>query len=308
MGGNKIMPSIFESSANPLQATLQAGVEVLSQDQIITFTKYIQLVLPADGFIFWAKTTNTIDVKGSLHFAGDQNQNEDETVGKSHVIFTSESEINAFTDIAPTEMFIGTFGELRFSFNHKKNFYQQASLWHYVGDAIYPAMLSQFLDTASDFDNINPVVSNSLPIFLQLNRYFPMYPSFAIPANIQPPYGSVHIDPSGTEAIQSIPFIDPITSHYQLTSDMVRITIYGERNTNVLDFQDYLYQNSLDTDNWGLMNTPVVQDEKRTQSEYNILAQKKTFTMKVSYYQTRVNDIARQLILSAKITFIEEGI
>lgn len=302
------MPKVSEAQANPLQATLQAGLETLSQDQTITFTKYNQLILPADGFIFWVKSNVTMNVKGSFHFSGDQNQNEDETLGQSHVIFTSEQEINAFTDISPTSMWIGTFNNLRFAFNHKKNFYQQASLWHYVGDAIYAAMNTQFLDNASDFDNIIPVVSNSLPIFLALNEKFPMYPSFALPANLNPPYASVHIDPTSTQAIQSVPLLNELYSHYQLATDNVRITIYGERNTNALDFQDYLYQNSLDTDNWGLMNTPVIQDEKRTQSEYGILAQKKTFTMKVSYYQTRVNDIARQLILTAKVNFIEEGL
>lgn len=302
------MPNVFEVSANPLQATLQAGLETLSQDQTITFTKYTQLVLPSDGYVFWVKTSQTMVVKGSFHFSGDQQQNEDETLGQSHVIFTSETEINDFTNISPNNMWIGDFNSIRFAFNHKKNFYVQASLYHYVGDAIYAAMSTQFLETAEDFDNITPVVSNSLPLFLQLNRFFLMFPSFIVPANTPPPYATVHIEPSSTEAIQAVPFIDPLGSHYQLTSDIVRITIYGERNTNALDFQDYLYQNSLDTDNWGLMNTPVIQDEKRTQSEYNIIAQKKSFTMKVSYYQTRVNDLARQQILLAKVKFIEEGI
>jgi len=41
---------------------------------------------------------------------------------------------------------------------------------------------------------------------------------------------------------------------------------------------------------------PVMQDEKMTQSELGIMAQKKVITFEVSYYQTTVNDIARQLI------------
>lgn len=297
------MPSISEGQANPLQATLQAGIDVLSQHQEIVFTQYHQLVLPTDGCIFWAKTVNTMAVQGSLHFSGDQSQSEDETLGMSHIIFSSEKEINAFTNIEPATMWIGEYDGTRFAFNHKKNFYQQSGLWHYMGDAIYAAMSSQFLESAADFDNIIPVVSNSLPIFLALNKFFPIYPSFLVPANTPPPYAVVHIDPASTQAIQSAPLIDSFSAHHQLATDEVKITIYGERNTSALDFQDYLFQNSVDSDDWGLMNCPVIQDEKRTQSEYGIIAQKKTFTMKVSYYQTRANDIARQLILSSIVKF-----
>ena len=51
------------------------------------------------------------------------------------------------------------------------------------------------------------------------------------------------------------------------------------------------------------MNMPVVRDEKRIQSELNAIAQKKSLTFEVSYYQNRMNDIARQLILSAVPSF-----
>lgn len=305
------MPTITESlasQATPLQATLDAGIDVLSQQQTVIFYQYQQVILPADGFIFWLKTNNFISVQGSFHFSGDQRQNEDETLGMSHVIFTSEHEINDFTAISPQAMYIGIFNNLRFAFNHKKNFYKESHLWHYVGDAIYAPMESQFIDTIAEFDEITPVVSNSLPIWLALNALMPIYPSFAVPANIAPPYASVHIEPSSTQALQSVPLIDPFTTHSQLVFEDVRFTVYGARNTNALDFQDYLYQNSLDTDNWGLMNCAIMQDEKRIQSEYGILAMKKTFTLKVSYYQSRVQEIARQLILSAKVTFLHEGI
>ena len=117
------MPKITEGQASPLNASLIAGIETLSQDQTIIFTQYYQLVLPADGFIFWVKSPITMNVKGSFHFSGENQQNEDETVGQSHVIFTSESEINAFTEIAPTVMWIGDFNGIRFAFNHKKNYY-----------------------------------------------------------------------------------------------------------------------------------------------------------------------------------------
>lgn len=294
----------IENQASPLQATLDAGIEVISNDQEIVFTQYDQLVLPADGFIFWVKTQNTMNVKGSFHFSGDQNQNEDETLGMSHVIFTSESEINDFTNISPTTMWIGTFNNLRFAFNHKKNFYQQASLWHYVGDAIYAAMASQFIDTEAGFDEITPVVSNSLPIWLSLNQHFPMYPSFSVPANITPPYASVHIEPSKTTAIQSVPIINLNSSSYQLASDDIRITIYGARNDDAINFVNYVYDYILQYETMGLLSpVSILMDEKRTQSEYAILAIKKVFSPRVSYYQSVVNAIARKLILHAKINY-----
>ena len=41
-------------------------------------------------------------------------------------------------------------------------------------------------------------------------------------------------------------------------------------------FQDYLFQYSLDTDNIGIMNMPIIKDEKRTQKEIGVIAQKKS--------------------------------
>jgi hypothetical protein len=46
---------------------------------------------------------------------------------------------------------------------------------------------------------------------------------------------------------------------------------------------------------------PVIQDEKITQSEFGIIAQKKSITFEISYYQKNLLDIARQLIEHAFI-------
>jgi hypothetical protein len=51
------------------------------------------------------------------------------------------------------------------------------------------------------------------------------------------------------------------------------------------------------------VNTPIMRDEKRIQSELDLLAMKKTIEFDVSYYQTRTADIARQLILSAIVSY-----
>jgi hypothetical protein len=49
---------------------------------------------------------------------------------------------------------------------------------------------------------------------------------------------------------------------------------------------------------------PVIRDEKRTQTELGVIAMKKTFDIEVNYYQTRINNLARQFIQSAIPTFI----
>jgi hypothetical protein len=80
--------------------------------------------------------------------------------------------------------------------------------------------------------------------------------------------------------------------------------MYGLGNQKALDFQDYVFQYSLNTDVIGVMNMPVIRDEKRTQSEMSVVAMKKSFEIEISYYQTRVNNVARQFIRSAIPTFL----
>lgn len=299
------MPTIQESynDQNPLKASLNAGINNIAQDQIITFTQYEKLIIPADGFAFWVKTSTTLQVKGSLHFSGDQQQREDETIGINHVIFTSEKLVNDFTEIAPDTLYIGEFDGFKFSFNRTKNFYKQADIWHYIGDAIYPAFESQILDSASGFDAVTPVVSNSLPLFLQLTDYCDMYPSFLVDPNIAPPFASIHVEPSQTLAMQSMPLLTNTLSHYQLATDKVRITTYGLRNDAALDFQDYILNHSINTDDFGILNMPIMRDEKRTQSELNILAQKKVLELDISYFQSRVAAVSRQLITNARVNY-----
>ena len=43
----------------------------------------------------------------------------------------------------------------------------------------------------------------------------------------------------------------------------------------------------------------VVQDERVTQNELNIIAMRKTIKFKVNYYQQRMRNVARRLITSA---------
>lgn len=286
----------------PMGNVLDAGLDVISYDQEVTFTRYVKRILPADGYVFWLRTGKTTKVKGSLHYATDQAQREDETFGVNRVVFTAESPIEDFNSADENCLWIGCFEGLRFSFNGRKSYYRQATIHHYYGDAVYPALASQLIDKAADLDPTRVIVSNSLPIWLTLNKFFPMYPSFLVKENIEPVYCAVHVAPEATAALQMTPFLGSDSSHYQLATDRVRLTLYGGRNDVALDFQDYVNGYSLDTDLIGIMNVPIWRDEKRTQSELNVIAMKKTIEFQISYYQTRVQDVARKLIQTALIS------
>lgn len=335
-------PTIAEASENQqsaLNASLRAGVKVLSRDQTITFTKYVRLVLPLDGFVFWVRAdllsagallnasrfntskfnqastitpAATVTVQGSLHYATVSQQTEVESYGINRVTFTALSPIQDMDQVGPNCIFIGVIDEISFAFSQRQKFYRQAGLYHYLGDAIYPVMQSQIIDKLSGFNSRELVVSNSLPIWLSLTGDkglpglsgfpFPIYPSFAIPDNIAPPYIAVHITPELTTALQAFPSLDKTSSHLQLASDKVRLTTYGLRNSDALDFQDYINWFSLVTNVFGIMDTPIIHDEKQPQTELGILAMRKTMELQVSYNQGTVRNIARQLITQATVT------
>lgn len=328
------MATIEETSgAKPqLGAGLAEGVNTLSANETVVFTLYVKLILPLDGYVFWVNASllnqsaiynamtygfgefnnagtglppNTITAQGSFHFATDLQQLEDRTTAFNHVIFTSLNLIQDFNLINPNLMYVATYEGLRFAFSRRDNYYKQADLYHYRGDALYSVMDTQLIDNLTGFDSTSVVVSNSLPIWLTLNQFFPVYPSFLAGQNLPPPYATIHIDPEKTFALQQFPLLDSESNPYQLTSDTVKITIYGTRNNEALNFMNYVLNYSINTDNIGLMNMPIVQDDKLTQSELGIIAMKKTITFQVSYYQTTVNNIARKLIESAFISITE---
>jgi hypothetical protein len=331
----------------PIGTDLAIGVDTLSLDQELEFTQYTRVILPVDGSWFWIRSDLVSDsalynaamfnsvalnqgpnvltaapfskAKGSLHYETIRQQNEDETLGINRVIFTSEQEITDLNAVGPNTMFISTVGaeRVRFAFSRRDSFYYQAGLFHYVGTALYPALASQIIDDVSQFNAVQPIVSNSLPLWLALNGYqplpgslacpLPLYPSFAVPANLEPPYGVVHVFPEATTALQPTPYLGPTLSHDQLAQDRVRVTLYGLHNFNALSFLDAVNDYSLNTDNFGIMDPqPAVRDEKRTQAEFNILAQKKTMEWYISYYQSTARTVARQLIESAIPTYVLE--
>ena len=311
------MTSVFESlqqQDGTLNPALDAGLRILSDDQEIPFTQYIRYVLPLDGYVFWL-ATQSATIRGSFHYSANKQQREDETIPISRVLFTTSTEVQRFAEIGPDTIWIGEAAGLKFAFSQQGLFYQADGLYHYGGDAVYPALESQLLDVGQQPSPGTLIVSNSLPAWLELKFYTPpwlvvrnpgitLYPSFAVPDNIRPPYGAVHIEPSATHAMAGIPLIAARGAHTQLACDRVRVTLYGTTNAQALAFLDLVNQYSLDTDTIGMMGAAVVRDEKRTQAELGILAMKKTIDFEVDYLQSSMPDVALKLILSAPITFI----
>lgn len=310
------MARISESvKPTQMQGALDDGQEALSLNQTVCFQAYTRVVLPADGYVFWSPTTQ-ITAKGSLHYSQEIEQNEDETVGAATVVFTSESKIVEFDDSPINTIYVARVGDFRYAFSQQNGFYEQAGQWHYFGHIIYPAMASQLLDRPDSIDPDRAVTSNSLALWLALNTFkspfndgfvtgVTLYPSFLTEPNLVPPYGTVHIE--DTYPLQSTPWIDSNRDHYQLVADRVRITLYGLQNNEAMDFVDAVNSYSMLSGALGLMNMPVVRDGKRAQTELQAIAMQKTIDYEVSYYQTRVAAIGRQLILSAQPTIVLTG-
>lgn len=328
--------AIEAATAKPqLGAGLAQGVETLSGNEQVTFTLYVKLVLPLDKYVFWVNASLLTDsaiynasqynrilydeyppeipkkqvtVTGSFHYSSNVQMLEDRQTVFNHITFTATSPIVDFNEINPQFTYIAEYEGLKFAFNSRDNFYKQADLYHYRGSSLYSIMDTQVINTMTDFDAQSVIVSNSLPIWLALNQFFPMYPAYLPPQNLPPPYATVDIIGNETTALGQFPIINNVipeqgnpvqSTHNQLASDTVKITMFGIRNHEALNFAQYVYQYSMNTDNIGLMNMPIIQDEKITQSELGIIAMKKTITFKVSYYQNTVNDVALKYIQSA---------
>ena len=309
-----------ETSQGPLQAALAAGVASISQKQTVSFTQYTKHVLSEDGYVFWVASSTVQTFTGSLHYLTTVEQNEDETIGQNRVVFTATEEVSVFNSINPQTMWIGTFqtgGQpLMVAFADRAAFYQQAGLWHYSGIAVYPALQAQLVASAADLP-VEPIVSNSLPIWLSQNAMGPVYPSFLVPDNVVPPYIVAHIEPEETVALGAFPIyqwpgtpnpptaLQPMASS-QLMRDKVKLTLYGFNNQQAIQYLVSLIEYSTSDDEnggtFGFCNSPSIHDEKRTQAEITAIAMKKTITILASYYLGTADAVARRLILSASVT------
>ena len=310
------------AARTPIGSALAAGTEAISIEQTITFTQYTRTVLPLDKYVFWVKTSPavTVTAPGSFHYSSDMQQTEAENFSINAVVFTSEVPINDLDAQAPGTLFMATFDEIQFAFSSRGMFYEQTQMYHYRGVAVYPDMAQQVVDSGTDLHVDRVIVSNSLPLWLALNGYTPpnpglgfanpvtLYPSFLVPANIEPPWASVEIPDESTTGLMAAPLISSDSSHQQLVTERVRITLFGLRNDDALTFLDCVIQYSLNYNTFGIMNIPVVRDAKRTQTELLTLAEKKVIDFEIDYYQFTARSVAQQLILTVQQTFLPQSL
>ena len=318
------MPTLLEASKDAgatMGADLQAGVAQLSGDQRFTFTLYSRLILPADGFVFYAPAlvvdapvdptpaeleVYSFSVNCSLHVAQRIDQQTDNTTALQDVTVTTKREIREFEAVEPGTLYVMTLpnGSL-VAFSAQRGRYDQAGIWHYAGRALLPFEATQFVETPDAITLGGTVVSNSLPIWMAMSTSdLPVYPAMLAKLNLVPPY--VTADIGGTTGWGQVPVEGPDSSQAQLAYETIRFTFYGVRNDAVLDFQRAVLHNSF-RDGYGIMNIPVPVDEKQGQSEFGIIAQKKTMDVTVNYYQARSRDIGRKLIESAFINITIQG-
>ncbi|GGA00453.1 hypothetical protein [Dyella caseinilytica] len=318
------MSAIQEAMQAPPQmaAALDAGIATLSGNQSITFQQYTKVTLEQDGTVFWVAASTVCNFHGSLHYITDRHQDEDQTVAANRFIFTAEQEITQLNSVSPSSMWIGTWttdgGSLQIAFADRGSFYQQSDLWHYSGYAVYPAMASQVQGNEANLPE-GPVVTNSLPIWLAQNSYqgitVPVYSSFLVPDNIQPPYIVAHIEPDSTEVLGAFPIQNgpgtvipdsgsaPLYEYTttQLCAEDVRLTLYGFTNSQARAYLQALIDNSWN-DVYGFCTSPVIKDDKRTQAEIAALAMKKRIEFRASYNQSSADAIVRRFIVSASVT------
>ncbi len=316
-------------TVNTMAEANRQSTKQLSRQQTLIFVKYTKLTVTEDLTVFWVASTTTLKAVGSLHYSTERDQAEDQTAGINAAIFTSLVPITPLNEIGTGTLWICDWqtpegATIQLAFSSRNAYYEQAGLYHYAGFAVYPALQSQLIATASDLP-AGPIVSNSLPIFLSAATALPtlvtsqapavtLYPSFLVPENIVPPYGVVHIEPGMTKALQAFPRYrwneKTGSSPYQvpdsqLYQDLVRITLYGLNNTQARQWLSGLIAYSLFTDDFGFMSDPAIADEKRVQPEIAAIAMKKVIQFTASYYSGTADAVLRQLILSASMSFTE---
>jgi hypothetical protein len=305
------MTSINEPQGTQMFGALSAGLDVLDLDQEVTFQAFTRVVLPIDGYVFWTPTV-PLTVQGSLHYSQTLDQLEDETPGGAEVVFSAKAQVTEFSNAPINTIYVGSIGSFLYAFVQQGGFYTQAGIWHYSGQKIPSAMLSQLLISPTTIDPTQAVVSNSLPLWLAMNTYqnpysdqwnlptgLTLYPSFLVPPNMAPPYGVVHIGEEDTEPLQATQTVDINSRIWQLCADNVRVTLYGLQNQDALRFVNFVNRFTLNTNSFGIMNMPVVRDAKRTLPEIQALAMKKVIDFRISYHQYTAQTIGRQLILNA---------
>jgi hypothetical protein len=367
------MPSVDETSLgrNQLSSTLIEGLETLDLNQLVKFTQFVRVVLPLDGFVFWVKASILtqphmkkyipkyasdidpanieIEVPGSLHMTTIAVQSEDENYAQQRIVFTSEYNVQAFSCVGPHYIYIGEFEGDKFAFSRRESFYRQADLHHYIGDVLNTPLLDLLIEDEKDFNTSELFVSNSLPFWLSMQYPdpcplleglpYPIFPSYLLPQNEQPPYIVVHNVPQTVIGLQMAPAIEnvhniigenalfglsesgePIQSEgmdggqsyvawpqvcmSSLVRETVRVSLYGLNHRDAMNFLRYVMWFIDVHEYFGLLNSPVIVDEKRPQPELGIIATKKTITFEINYSQATVLDFTQQFIKSVQVDYV----
>lgn len=285
----------------------------------VTFRRYIRLVLPVDGFIFWIRQSlinlqspalngmalnelpdltaldDSLTVTGSLWYAANNQQENTQIHTVNNVFFTSSKKLDDFQDLGESQIWIGEIDGVRFSFNRAGNFFQKAGVWSYQGDSINPIMASQIIDNLADLKD-EKIVNDSLPLFLSNNFGYRVYPAFRGSQNLKPPF--ISIDVMETKPLQQRQS-EESTERRQWCLDTVKATCYGLSNNAVLDYMNSMIELGLTAVDFGISNSLTAKKIDIPQSELNITANAKEVTFEVNYYQTRAHNIAQKLIESA---------
>lgn len=323
-----------QQSSTPLNDALVAGLDNIRYGQTLTFSPYVRVTLPLDGFVFWvsyglvsadilaslglpAEAPSDLQVNCSVHMSTETEQNEDESLDLSRIIITSESEVRPFHDTDVNLLWLSSFSGVRFSIGSRTGYYEQANLHHYKGSTIYPVMMSQIIDSADQLQLDNVILSNSTPLWLSivndLAKYpwapgfdFKLYPRYLLPDNQVPPYGVVMPVEGSQKALSAGPIFSDTMSRDAYVRESVDIILYGCNNKAAADFLDTMLLIALNKPYFGINNSPVIADESRPQSEINVLAQKKRISFEVNYYQSQARDMAVRLITQCVPTFTVE--
>lgn len=297
------------TSSNELEDTLFEGYQKVSGQQQITFTRYVEKILPIDGWRFWVKAELLQNepapfsqvIPCSVHQSVNQTQEATKTNAITSIILTTNQEIENLKEIGQTALLIGEYKGSKFSFNVQSAFYDNANLKHYSGDAVYTENLDNFIDDIDNLDLENGIVTNSIPLFLTLNDIVQIYPAFLVPTNLKPPYATIEVKES--KGIAAGATYNEFEDSRLAQWDRIELNIYGLRKKQLSDFLKYLETKQLETHAFGLYWLPSIQNQNIPQSEVNVLTNKKVLTFDVNYVIEDVRNNATAFIESIFVGF-----
>lgn len=312
------MPSLNELSnaaGTPLATSQADSVGDVSDDQRLTFKQYRRVVLPADGFIFWVSCNIEREITGSAHIQTNNTQDEWQAANHGKIILTTPEELPPFRaqENELDTVWVGVWEGMPFAIGSQSARYVQAGLCRYVGDTITPAFAAQFLDTEDDLKGLSPYASTSLPLFLRMPQYpnpalawcpWPsgtsIFPSFSVPDNQKPPYITVHIEASATKPLSMGTLSAQSGTTGTIVKEHVRLRLLGLNNARASNLLNYITHWALiHADEIGVLNTPIVVDEKNPLPNINALAPLKTIELDIMYSQSSARDAALQTITHA---------